>query len=107
MLQALSSGLQSRKHGTLLELIDEQGMSYEEIMRKIGSKTPTVRQHYISFRVLLQMENELEDFSLKMPKVDSVLCTFPYARKVYVRTFILMFLQWNHEFRKDPFLKYI
>lgn len=49
----------------IARLIDEQGMSYEEIMRKIGSKTPTVRQHYISFRVLLQMENELEDFSLK------------------------------------------
>ncbi len=49
----------------IAKLIDEQGMSYEEVMRKIGSKTPTVRQHYISYRVLLQMENELEDFSIK------------------------------------------
>lgn len=27
-------------------------------MRKIGSKTPTVRQNYISYRLLLQMENQ-------------------------------------------------
>lgn len=52
----------------IARLIDEQGMSYEEVMRKIGSKTPTVRQHYISHRVLLQMENELEDFSIKDAK---------------------------------------
>lgn len=35
------------------------GMSYEEVMRKIGSKTPTVRQNYISFNLLLQIENEV------------------------------------------------
>jgi len=33
-------------------------------MRKIGSKTPAVRQHYISYRLLLQMEDQ-EDISLK------------------------------------------
>ena len=41
----------------------EQGMSYEQVMRKIGSKTPTVQRHYISYQLLLQMENSLEDFS--------------------------------------------
>lgn len=38
----------------------EAGSSYRQVMRKIGSKTPTVRQNYISYRLLLQME-ELED----------------------------------------------
>ena len=41
----------------------EQGMRYEQVMRKIGSKTPTVQRHYISYQLLLQMENSLEDFS--------------------------------------------
>ena len=38
-------------------------MTYQEVMRKIGSKTPTVRQNYISYRLLLQMEDSLENFS--------------------------------------------
>ena len=37
-------------------LIDERGLSYEDVMRRIGSKTETVRRNYISFRVLQQME---------------------------------------------------
>ncbi len=40
------------------KLIDEQGMTYQEVMRKIGSKTPTVRQNYIAYRILLQMEDD-------------------------------------------------
>lgn len=42
-----------------------QGMSYEEVMRKIGSKTPTVQRHYISYQLLLQMEDNVEDFSFE------------------------------------------
>lgn len=38
----------------------EAGSTYREVMRKIGSKTPTVRQNYISYRLLLQME-EVDD----------------------------------------------
>lgn len=41
----------------IARLIDEDGMTYEQVMRKIGSKTPTVRQNYISYKVLLQMED--------------------------------------------------
>lgn len=40
------------------KLIDEEGLTYEEVMRKIGSKTGTVRQNYISYRLLLQMEDQ-------------------------------------------------
>ncbi|MCZ6774897.1 MAG: hypothetical protein O7D34_00390 [Ignavibacteria bacterium] len=47
----------------IAQLIDERGMTYEQVMRKIGSKTPTVRENYISYRLLLQMESALEDFS--------------------------------------------
>lgn len=48
----------------IAKLIDERAMSYGEVMRKIGSKTSSaVRQHYISYRLLLQIEACLEDFS--------------------------------------------
>ncbi len=47
----------------IARLIDVRGMSYEEAMRRIGSKTPTVRQHYIAYRMLLQISNSVEDFS--------------------------------------------
>ena len=45
------------------KLIEDSKLSYTEVMRKIGSKTPTVRQNYISYRLLLQMEDR-EDISI-------------------------------------------
>ena len=39
------------------KLIDGRKLSYKEVARKIGSHTDTVRQNYISFRLLLQAEN--------------------------------------------------
>jgi hypothetical protein len=50
------------KAGFIAKLIDEQELSYQEVMRKIGSKTPTVRKHYIAYRVLLQIEDTVESF---------------------------------------------
>jgi ParB-like chromosome segregation protein Spo0J len=50
----------------IARLIDEHGMTYQQVMRQIGSKTPAVRQNYISYRLLLQMEEDLgEQISLK------------------------------------------
>ena len=43
-------------------LIDERSMTYEEVMRKIGSKTQTVRENYISYQLLLQIESNVESF---------------------------------------------
>jgi ParB-like chromosome segregation protein Spo0J len=48
----------------IARLIEDESMSYVDVMRKIGSHTPTVRQHYISYRLLLQMEGE-EDISVE------------------------------------------
>jgi len=42
------------------KLIDERGMGYEEVMKKIGSKTQTVRQNYISYRLLLEIEETVD-----------------------------------------------
>jgi hypothetical protein len=40
----------------IVKLIDENGYSYKQVMRKIGSNTPTVQKNYISFSILIQME---------------------------------------------------
>lgn len=40
----------------IAELVDS-GMTYVEVMRAIGSKTPTVRRNYISFNMLKQIED--------------------------------------------------
>ena len=53
----------AQKAQYIAKLIDEGDMTYKDVMRKIGSKTPTVRHHYISHRLLLQMEDALEDFA--------------------------------------------
>lgn len=42
----------------IAKLIEESKLTYAQVMRKIGSKTPTVRQNYISYRLLLQMESQ-------------------------------------------------
>ena len=47
----------------IARLIDERGMTYQQVMRKIGSKTQTVRENYISYQLLLQMESAVEEFS--------------------------------------------
>ncbi len=38
-------------------LINDRGMTYRQVMRKIGSKTEAVRRNYISYSLLLQMED--------------------------------------------------
>jgi len=48
----------------IAKLIDEYGFTYEQVMRMIGSRTSTVRQNYISYRLLLQMEDQ-NDISIK------------------------------------------
>lgn len=44
----------------IARLIEKDNLTYDDVRRKIGSKTGTVRQHYISFRLLLQMEQQNE-----------------------------------------------
>lgn len=46
----------------IARLIDKR-MNYAEIMRRIGSKTSTVRQNYIAYRILLQIEDSVDGFS--------------------------------------------
>ena len=48
----------------IAKLIDDNNLTYEDVRKQIGSKAPTVRQHYISYRLLLQMEQQ-EDVSVE------------------------------------------
>lgn len=40
----------------IAKLIDENGLSYRDVMRRIGSKTDTVERNYVSFCILKQMD---------------------------------------------------
>lgn len=40
----------------IAHLIESDNLTYDQVRRKIGSKAPTVGQHYIAYRLLLQME---------------------------------------------------
>lgn len=58
----------AQKSEYIAKLIDEQGMSYEDVGRMIGSSISKVRYHYISYRLFLQMENTLVNFSAEDAK---------------------------------------
>jgi len=53
----------------IAELIEKDKLDYEQVRRRIGSKLPTVRQTYISYRLLLQMEEHSE--TVDVQKVES------------------------------------
>lgn len=48
----------------IAKLIEKRKFSYEDVGERIGSRTPTVRQHYISYRLLMQMDDR-EDIAVK------------------------------------------
>lgn len=45
----------------IVSLVDEKSMTYREVAKQIGSRTDTVRQNYVAFKMLLQMQ-ETEGF---------------------------------------------
>lgn len=51
------------KAAFIAKLVDG-GLSYENVMRRIGSKTPTVRQNYVAFKLFHQL-GELEDVAVE------------------------------------------
>ena len=58
----------SEKARFIAKLIDENGLSYRDVMRQIGSKTPTVQRNYIAYSILIQME---ETEGLDIGKVEN------------------------------------
>jgi hypothetical protein len=44
----------------ITKLIEEHGLSYRDVAKQIGSRTDTVRQNYVAFKILLQLEATLD-----------------------------------------------
>lgn len=48
----------------IARLVDDENLSYDQVRRRIGSKTQTVRQNYIAYRILRQMESQSDKISI-------------------------------------------
>ena len=82
-------------------LIDERGMTYEQVMRKIGSKTSTVREHYISYQLLLQIESEVPEFSPKYAR-GRFSVMYVTLKKSGVRNYLHIDIKADPETAKRP-----
>jgi hypothetical protein len=86
----------------IARLIDEHGMTYQQVMRQIGSKTPAVRQNYISYRLLLQMEEDLGD-QISVPRVeDKFSVLYLSLRTNGVQKYLQIDIQADPESAKKP-----
>ena len=47
----------TEKAEVIAQMVDDKGMSYEEIRKQIGSRVDTVRRNYIAYRVLQQIDS--------------------------------------------------
>lgn len=76
-------------------LIDDHGMTYKKVALKIGNYTSIVRHHYISYRLILQIENGLDGFSFQ--DADSQFSVlYHLLRKATVQKYL------NIDFFADP-----
>lgn len=51
-----------KKAAFIATLIDDDGMSYQDVAGKIGSNASAIRKHYIAYRTLLQIEKIVDGF---------------------------------------------
>ena len=88
------------KAAYIARLIDDRNMDYRDVMRKIGSKTPAVRQHYISYRLLLQIEDSVE-FPVQYVE-DRFSVMYLSLRTVGVQTYLNIDIQASPEKARIP-----
>lgn len=81
-------------------LIEKRGMDYNEVKRKIGSKLPTVRSNYISYKLLLQMENR-EDISIEQVE-EKFSVLFLSLRTEGVRNYLHIDIQADPDDARTP-----
>lgn len=84
----------------IAKLIEQNKMTYEEVMRKIGSRTRTVGQHYISYKLLLQMEDQ-EGISIKHVE-DKFSVLYLSLRTKGVQTYLNVDIKAGPEVAKKP-----
>lgn len=85
----------------IADLVDDQGLSYDEIWRRIGSRPEPVRRNYIAFRILIQIEEFDDEPPIK--KVEnrfSVL--FLSLREEGVREFLSVDVRAEPEAARTP-----
>lgn len=80
----------------IAKLINENGLSYRDVMRQIGSKVPTVQRNYIAYSILIQME---ETEGLDVKKVED---KFSVLFLSLARTDVRTFLGVNEKFSVEP-----
>ena len=84
----------------IARLVDRDGLTYEQVMRKIGSKTEPVRRNYIAYCILLQLE-KLDGVSVEhVEERFSVL--FLSLREPAVQRFLGVDLKSEPEKAKQP-----
>jgi hypothetical protein len=85
----------------IAHLIENEHLDYEQVRRRIGSKTPTVRQNYISYRLLLQMENQSEEVDVeRVEERFSVL--YLSLRTKGVQQYLCIDIEADREMAKTP-----
>ncbi len=87
-------------------LIEDEKLTYDEVRKRIGSKTSYVRQNYISFRLLLQMENAERSDEIDVENVEerfSVL--YLSLRTIGVRQYLDIDIEADEQTAKRPIKK--
>lgn len=84
----------------IARLIEDNGMDYVDVMRQIGNKTPVVQQHYISYRLLLQMEDN-ENISIEHV-VEKFSVLYLSLRTAGVRDYLRIDIKAEPETAKHP-----
>jgi hypothetical protein len=84
----------------IARLIEKNKLTYEDVRKKIGSKAETVRRNYISYRLLLQME-DVEDISAKDVE-DRFSVLFLSLRTVGVQKYLNIDIKMEPDKTKEP-----
>ena len=77
------------------------GMSYREVIRAIGSKTPTVRQNYLAYKLFRQLE-ELDSIDVDLVERRFSLLFLSLHEREYRTTCILTHKR-NPPMRSAPY----
>ncbi len=84
----------------IAKLIEVDHLSYEHVMRRIGSKTEPVRRNYIAYRLLLQMEDHEEIAVEQVEERFSLL--FLGLREAAIQEFLGINIQADPEEARTP-----
>lgn len=74
------------KAAFIASLLNEEGVSYRDVMRRIGSKTPVVERNYVAYCIFTQMK-EIEDLDASQVE-DRFSVLFLSLRSTRVRRFL-------------------